>query len=115
MNARALTDADVRALAVAVADAVAQRPACRFTDVAGVAAYTGLGDSWIRANADALGVIRVGDGPRPRLRFDLHAVDEYMKRGITGQTSQPAKPQRKAKRRKSKGSGPELLPVRGAQ
>lgn len=112
MNARTISDADVRALAVAVTDALAGRPACRFTDVQGVAAYAGLSDSWVRANADALGVVRIGDGPKPRLRFDLRAVDEYMKRAGSGPTD--PQPARKRKRRQPRGSSAELLPVRGA-
>lgn len=115
VNARALTAADVDNLAAAITDALASRPPVRYTDVAGVCAYLAMSDSWVRAHADDLGVVRVGSGSKPRLRFDLRAVDAFMKRGTTGQTSQPAKPQRKAKRRRAKGSGAGLLPVRGAQ
>lgn len=39
-----------------------------------VAERYGVTPEWVRENAARLGVIRLGDGPRPRLRFDPEAV-----------------------------------------
>ena len=36
-----------------------------------VAARLGVGRDWVYANQERLGVIRLGDGPKARLRFDL--------------------------------------------
>ena len=41
-----------------------------------VAAYYAVGVPFIYAHADALGAIRLGAGPRPRMRFDPAVVRE---------------------------------------
>jgi hypothetical protein len=33
---------------------------------------------WVYAHADELGVVRLGDGPRPRLRFDRAVVAQLL-------------------------------------
>lgn len=43
-------------------------------DAAEVAARLGLEAAWVRRNADRLGAVRIGDGSRPRLRFDPEEV-----------------------------------------
>jgi hypothetical protein len=40
-----------------------------------VAARLGVERSWVYAHARELGVVRLGDGPRPRLRFDPAVVE----------------------------------------
>jgi hypothetical protein len=40
--------------------------------------------SWVYAHADELGVVRLGDGPRARLRFDPHKVGELLDRRQLG-------------------------------
>jgi hypothetical protein len=41
---------------------------------ADIARRHGVDRSWVYANADRLGAVRLGDGPKPRLRFDPERV-----------------------------------------
>ena len=43
-----------------------------------VARRFGVTRSWVYAHADELGVVRLGDGPRPRLRFDPAIVAQVL-------------------------------------
>lgn len=62
--------------------------------------------SWVRENADSLGVIRLSDGPRARLRFDPDVIAERMTRSSGSKTS------RVSKNRSPK--GPRTEPADGA-
>jgi hypothetical protein len=43
-----------------------------------VAARFNVGRSWVYAHADKLGVVRLGQGPRPRLRFESAVVAQRL-------------------------------------
>jgi hypothetical protein len=43
-----------------------------------VAARFNVGRSWVYAHADELGVVRLGQGSRPRLRFDPAVVAQHL-------------------------------------
>jgi hypothetical protein len=43
-------------------------------DAAQLARYLGLTRAWIYQHADELGAVRIGSGPRARLRFDLRTA-----------------------------------------
>jgi hypothetical protein len=43
-----------------------------------VAALLGVDPTWVYENADDLGVIRIGKGKRPRLRFDRAVIAERL-------------------------------------
>jgi hypothetical protein len=43
-----------------------------------VAAAFNVARGWVYAHADELGAIRLGDGPRPRLRFDPAVVGQRL-------------------------------------
>jgi hypothetical protein len=43
----------------------------QLVDAAAVAAALGVSRDYVYDHADDLGGVRLGDGPRPRLRFDL--------------------------------------------
>jgi hypothetical protein len=80
-----------------------------------LARRTGLSRAWIYENAELLGAIRIGTGPKPRLRFNPDALGAAILAG-------PAKPQQDAPtartRRQPKptpSSDVELLPIRGQQ
>jgi hypothetical protein len=45
-------------------------PADGLLTAAQVAARFNVDRGWVYAHAEQLGVVRLGDGPRPRLRFD---------------------------------------------
>jgi hypothetical protein len=38
----------------------------------------GVDAEWVRANRVALGAVKLGDGPKPRLRFPREAIDAYL-------------------------------------
>lgn len=47
----------------------------------------GMSAAWVREHATDLGAVRIGDGKRPRLRFDLETVKAAMTRRTSGETS----------------------------
>ena len=64
----------------------------RFLTVGEVAARLSVSPEWVRDNADRLGVIRLGDGPRPRLRFDPDAVADTLRQSGTGRANRVTTP-----------------------
>jgi hypothetical protein len=111
---RTLTDADIEAVAVAVADKLAARlalpgpPADGLVGVAEVAKRIGMGEQWVREHADELGGRRIGNGEKPRHRFDLAEVERRMAR-----EADLPKPTPVRHRRRPSSGGVDLLPVRG--
>jgi hypothetical protein len=81
-----LNDAQLARLADLLAPRIAAALASQATapaeliDAAGVARRFGVTAEWVRDHRDELGVIRLGDGPRPRLRFDAETVAEELRR-----------------------------------
>ena len=47
-------------------------------DARTLAAEFGVARDWVYANADRLGAVRLGDGPRARLRFDVARARERL-------------------------------------
>jgi hypothetical protein len=93
-------------------------------DAAEVARLLGVERSWVYDHAEDLGAIRLGDGDKPRLRFDPARISEM--RAVQSSRRAPAaksaKPEREAAvastrtrpgARKGARSTPELLPIRG--
>ena len=66
---------DIDAIATRLAELIdgpaEEREAKGLATAAEVAARLGVGRGWVYANQELLGVIRLGDGPKARLRFDL--------------------------------------------
>lgn len=56
----------------------AAQPAGGMLTAAQVAARFNVDRSWVYAHAEELGVVRLGDGPRPRLRFDPAIVSQRL-------------------------------------
>lgn len=87
-------------------------------DAAEVGVRYGVERSWVYEHADELGAVRLGDGPRARLRFDPRRVEEAIAARTRHRGSQvdesPAKAQVSSRRRKARrGSSAQLLPIRG--
>jgi hypothetical protein len=84
---RARADAALDAISV---EAVARRvvelmragggvpSARRLVDAGTLAAEFGVTRSWVYEHRDELGAVRIGAGPKPRLRFDLQAAREAL-------------------------------------
>jgi len=73
-----LTRADIEAIAECVVEQMREvvRPQLWFglADAAEVARRLRVHENWVYAHADELGVIRLGEGEKARLRFDLGRV-----------------------------------------
>jgi hypothetical protein len=110
-----------------LADLIAERVAARLgaaprleaaptlLTAAEVAQRHGVSPAWVRENADRLRVIRLGNGPRPRLRFDAEKVAAALTPCEPSKRSSPEKSASgRARRRPAQlrsGSGPGVLPV----
>ena len=85
----------------------------RLMTVAQVRDQFGVSADWLYANADALGAIRLGAGPRARLRFDRTTIaDRIAKLGSDGPRKRPTRGHRKRARTGEDGG---LLPVLDSQ
>lgn len=79
MTDAALVEAVARRVVELLRDeGLAAPPEPRLLDAAEVAARFGVSAEWVRDHADDLGAVRLGDGPRPRLRFDPETVREAL-------------------------------------
>ena len=86
-------------------------------DAATLAAELGVERSWVYTHRDELGVIRLGTGSKPRLRFDVEAARAVLAR-FRGKGPHKPKPPTPASssirpRRQRMGSSPPLLPIKG--
>jgi hypothetical protein len=112
-----LTDRDhalVEAVALRVvemlADEHAAPPTARLLDAAHLAELLGVSRATIYEHADALGAVRIGDGDRPRLRFDLAVAIAAWQTREPEPELQPRAPRRRAHRATT-----PLLPIRGRE
>jgi len=106
-----MSDADVERIAARVAELVgsATRAGEQEWVTAGVIAKRfGISRSWVYANADALGALRIGHGPNGRLRFDPRLVRERIQ--AIGPPS-PV-PGRRRSKRAGRSDGADLLSIR---
>lgn len=123
--AHAVAEAATPAIAIDVAahvadllrDATTPTPTRRTVDAATLATHLGVTRGFVYEHADQLGVVRIGNGPRPRLRFDLDQALEAWnacssRKGSEGQNPPSRRRSRRAPRYRT-GTGVELLPIRG--
>lgn len=87
-------------------------------DAAVVASHLGVSRDYVYEHALELGAVRLGAGPRARLRFRLADVDARLTACSTGRGSEAAsdrmvEPKGRRRARSGSGSGVELLPIRG--
>ena len=74
-DAFALSAADVDAIAARVVELLREEPRVgRHVDTTAVATMLGVSGDWVREHAAELGAVRLGDGPKGALRFDLRRV-----------------------------------------
>jgi hypothetical protein len=106
-----VTDAELHKLADLVADRLlpllADR-APRLVDAATLADVLGISRDTVYARADQLGAVRLGTGPRARLRFDPDRARQAL------EVVAPVAPVvQMPRRRKPRASSAPLLPIRG--
>lgn len=84
-------------------------------DAAELARRFGIERSWVYSHAIELGAVKLGSGPKPRLRFDPQIAARVLRKA--GEQTKADPPARSGKRadRPSAGGGSEvqLLPIRG--
>ena len=81
-----------------------------------IASRCNLSADWVRRNAAALGGVRIGNGNRPRHRFNVAVTDERiatMRADIERLRAQPAKPPRQRRQRRASQPDRPLLPIKG--
>lgn len=76
---------EVEALAEHLAELIASaRPSVGLIDARDLAEELGVARDWVYANANRLGGVRLGDGPRARLRFDAERAREALAASADG-------------------------------
>jgi len=106
-------------IAVRVAELLRPAPSARLVDAQTVADALGVSRDTVYAHADRLGGRRIGDGKRPRLRFELEqALEAWNHRSAGGGSLDPethtVRAVSRRRRGAGKGSGRRLLPIHGA-
>ena len=108
-----LTRAEVEAIAESVVERISEliRPRLwlGLVDAADVARRLGVRESWVYGHADELGAIRLGDGEKARLRFDLERVAH----AIGAADAEPTRPKPGRPRRHGLPAGVRLIDGRG--
>jgi hypothetical protein len=91
-----------------------RQPDSGLLEPAELAKRLGKSRAWVYEHAEDLGAIRLGDGPRPRLYFDLERSRGRLAAlaGVNRSRPEPARPSRR--RRWQGTSDIELLPVKGS-
>lgn len=89
----------------------AELPLRALLDANDVAQRLSVTPGWVRRHATELGAIRLGDGPRPRLRFRPERIEHAMNEGIGDAAAAPT---RAGPRRRSRSHETNLLPIRCA-
>ncbi len=86
----------------------------RLVDAEQLARHYHLSRTWVYQHAQALGAIRLGTGPKARLRFDLDRVAATLTHGIDSAPRPaprgPARPTQRPRARRE-----NLLPIRGGR
>lgn len=119
-----LDPADVELIARRVVELLrseADAPAAELLSAADVARRFGVARDWVYANADRLGALRLGDGERPRLRFDPERVRQALegatRGGASSESQHAGSPvpagRAGARRRRASSASADLLPIRG--
>lgn len=109
-----MTEAELTRLADLVADrladrllpVLAERDTGGLVDAAELARILGVSRSVVYANRERFGVVRVGTGSRPRLRFDPDRARAALDRPTTVDRAEP-------RRRARSAPAVPLLPIRG--
>jgi hypothetical protein len=101
---------DVEAIARQIADLLTGRaPVRRYVDTATLAAMLRCSEEWVREHAAELGAVRLGDGPKGALRFDVATVEEALDRRRLDKAAPPRRRTRPGPPRRARNV--RLLPL----
>lgn len=104
-----LDDASVNAVAERVVQLLrAEAIGCELIDAAEVARRFSLSRDYVYEHADDLGAVRLGSGPKARLRFDPAKIAERLGGSDREESHHKVKAVRPVRR-----AGATLLPIRG--
>lgn len=88
----------------------------QLVDAAELALVLGVSRGWVYENADRLAAVRLGSGPRARLRFDPARAVERLSACTTSRRPDQPEPSQPSRSRsqpsRSSGTNVELLPIR---
>jgi hypothetical protein len=105
-----LDDASVEAIARRVAELLSSEGGSEgWIDAAEVARRFSFSRDFVYEHSAELGAVRIGSGPKARLRFDPNKVAE----ALGGSFERESRPKREAVRSVRRGRGVTLLPIRG--
>lgn len=84
-------------------------------DAAELARRLGIERTWVYSHAIELGAVKLGSGPKPRLRFDPEIAARVLQRvGVEPATDPPARSGKRAGQPSARGGrGAKLLPIHG--
>ena len=118
MTDRDASTGDVRAIAEAIADVLAERglvvyagpsASARVLSVREVSKLLGRSAPWVYAHATELGAIRMGNGPKARIGFDLATIEQW-KRDNQSRPREARKAPRRRPRRNAVSRATNLIP-----
>jgi len=107
---------DIDALAVRVAELLEQRQArstVPLVDAAEIARRFGTDRAWVYSHADELGAVKLGTGPKARLRFDPQIVLERVENRSKSEGRKSTRKRAKSKRSRNRNTA-RLLPIKGS-
>jgi hypothetical protein len=111
-----LTPEDFDAITKQVSDLDLLLGRVGLVDARALALELGVARDWVYANAGRLGGVRLGEGPRARLRFDVERAREALSEsapGVTVSADRP-EPRRRGRPRRQALSGVKLIQGRAA-
>jgi hypothetical protein len=94
-------------------EGVVSREGPRLLTVAAVSKEFGVAADWLYANARRLGAIRLGSGPRARLRFDRATIADRIAKVASHAGRDRASQRGKRRRGTRDGADDDLLPILG--
>jgi hypothetical protein len=89
-----------------------ERRAGELIDAAELARRLGVERSWVYTHAIELGAVKLGGGPRPRLRFDPKDAIERIRERALGRDTQAPATRRRRPPQASAFEDPRLLPIK---
>jgi hypothetical protein len=104
---------DIEAVAARVVELLREHTGAtgRYVDAATLARMLGVDRDWVYSRAPQLGAVRLGDGPKARLRFDIERVRATLAGAGPGQQPQRDDPPRRRRGRPRRPAGPVGVPL----
>jgi len=111
---------DIEAVAARVVELLLEHTGApgRYVDAATLARTLDVDRDWVYARARQLGAVRLGDGPKARLRFDLERVRATLAAAGTGDQAPPDELPRRRRgrpRRQTAPAGARLIQGRSGR